>query len=227
MTKDSKKTSSISSIVRSIVSNDIFLSTAIRNNYANLSSISRLLKPHVETRLGLKISEDAILSSLKRMITTRSSYEQDIFEALANSSVQLSTGLIKIVTRTSSMKHISELLHSLNVFDSIFFSVGTDYITMIMEETKVKLLKEFNVYEIVDKRDKLGIISIRSTPKMLTTPGFLMYLYEKLATSGINVEETTNSYTDTIVVVSESQLDASFHAIMELIEYGRLRMNMK
>jgi aspartokinase len=186
-----------------------------------------LLKPHVETRLGLKISEDAILSSLKRMITTRSSYEQDIFEALANSSVQLSTGLIKIVTRTSSMKHISELLHSLNVFDSIFFSVGTDYITMIMEETKVKLLKEFNVYEIVDKRDKLGIISIRSTPKMLTTPGFLMYIYEKLATSGINVEETTNSYTDTIVVVSESQLDASFHAIMELIEYGRLRMNMK
>ena len=54
-----------------------------------------------------------------------------------------------------------------------------------------------------------------------------MYIYEKLATSGINVEETTNSYTDTIVVVSESQLDASFHAIMELIEYGRLRMNMK
>lgn len=227
MTKEAKKISSVSSIVRSIVSNDIFVNTAIRNDYANLSSISRLLRPYIEARLGSRISEDAILSSLKRMVTTHSSYEKDIFEALANSSVQLSTGLIKIVTRTSSMKHISELLHSLNAFDSMFFSVGTDYVTMIMEETKVKLLKEFNVHEIVDRRDKLGIISIRSTPKMLITPGFLMYIYEKLATSGINVEETTNSYTDTIVVVSENQLDASFHAIMELIEYGRLRINMK
>jgi len=224
LTRKVQTRNSVSAIVREIVSNDIFINTAIRNDYANLSSVTRILRPYVAERFGTDFSENAILSALKRFVSYKMSYEQDIFDVLANSTLQLSSGIVKVVTRTSSLKHITEIFASFPLLDSIYFSVGADYITIVLEEEKLQILKSLRAYEIVDSKNKLGIISIRSTTKMLRTPGFLMYVYEKLASNGVNVEETTNSYTDTIIVVDEKQLDLSFHALIKLIEYAKMRV---
>ncbi len=227
MTRKVQEGRSISSVVKELVSNDIFINTAIRNDYANLSSVTRILKPYITERFGPDFSTDAILSALKRIVLDVSTYEEDILEVLAGSTVRLSSGIVKFVTRISSLKHISEILASFPLPDSIYFSVGSEYITIILDVGKIQMFKELRAYEIVETKNGLGIISIRSTEKMLRTPGFLMYIYEKLASNGINVEETTNSYTDTIVVVSLKQLDQAFHALIELIEYAKMRTGIR
>ncbi|EQB68120.1 MAG: hypothetical protein AMDU5_GPLC00017G0083 [Thermoplasmatales archaeon Gpl] len=74
---------------------------------------------------------------------------------------------------------------------------------------------------IVDRKTGLAVIIVKSPVSMIETPGYLMSLYSKLAFSGINVEETTNSYTDAIIVVSERDSSEAFMAIHDLIQYAR------
>ena len=48
-----------------------------------------------------------------------------------------------------------------------------------------------------------------------------MSLYSKLAFTGINIEETTNSYTDAIIVVRESDASEAFMSLLDLINFAK------
>ena len=212
---------SINGLVKNMVTNDIFLATSLNRGYVNLSAVARDLKPTIEMRLGQDVNTEAIISALKRNRDTSRKYDNRVLESMAQTSVQMLTSVTKFVLPVNKNERVFREMYELKMPGAVYISTGTEFTTFIVEDRNLGSFSEIIRRGIVDRKTGLAVIIVKSPVSMIETPGYLMSLYSKLAFSGINVEETTNSYTDAIIVVSERDSSEAFMAIHDLIQYAR------
>ena len=217
---------SINKIVKNFVTNDIFLATSLNKGYVNLSAVARDLVPVIEARLGEKVNIEAVISALKRNREGTRRSDGKVFSVLSETSVQLLTSVTKIVIPVKENEKIFKNVIDIRPTGALYISTGSEFTTLIIESRNLPAVSKMLRRGIIDKRTDLAVIIIKAPVSLLETSGFLMSLYSKLAFTGINIEETTNSYTDTIIVVKESDASDAFMSLLDLINFAKSQSKM-
>lgn len=212
---------SINKIVRNLVTNDVFLATSLKRGYINLSAVARDLKPRIEANIGEKINSEAIISALKRNRDLSRKFDSVVLEALSQTSLQMITAITKYVVPSAMSARILRESVERNGSDPVYISTGSEYTTILMEDRKIDSFPDSMHHNVIDRKAGLAVIVLKSPVSIMDAPGFLMSIYSKLAFSGINIEETTNSYTDSIIIVKEGDSGDAFDSILELISYAK------
>ncbi len=217
---------SINKIVKNFVTNDIFLATSLNKGYVNLSAVARDLVPVIEARLGEKVNIEAVISALKRNREGTRRSDGKVFSVLSETSVQLLTSVTKIVIPVKENEKIFKNVIDIRPTGALYISTGSEFTTLIIESRNLPAVSKMLRRGIIDKRTDLAVIIIKAPVSLLETSGFLMSLYSKLAFTGINIEETTNSYTDAIIVVNESDASDAFMSLLDLINFAKSQSKM-
>ncbi len=217
---------SINKIVKNFVTNDIFLATSLYKGYVNLSAVARDLVPVIEAKLGEKVNIEAVISALKRNREASRRSDSKVFNVLSETSVQLLTSVAKVVIPVKENEKIFKNVVDIKPTGALYISTGSEFTTLIIENRNLPAVLTMLRRGIIDKRTDLAVIIIKAPVSLLETAGFLMSLYSKLAFTGINIEETTNSYTDAIIVVKESDAGDAFMSLIELINFAKSQQKM-
>jgi hypothetical protein len=69
----------------------------------------------------------------------------------------------------------------------------------------------------IEIKTGLSLITIHSTKEIIETPGVINIIYQTLADNGINIEDTTSSYMDTLLLVSNKDAGKAFNVLNDLI----------
>jgi hypothetical protein len=217
---------SINKMVKNFVTNDIFLATSLYKGYVNLSAVARDLVPVIEAKLGEKVNIEAVISALKRNREASRRSDSKVFNVLSETSVQLLTSVAKVVIPVKENEKIFKNVVDIKPTGALYISTGSEFTTLIIENRNLPAVLTMLRRGIIDKRTDLAVIIIKAPVSLLETAGFLMSLYSKLAFTGINIEETTNSYTDAIIVVKESDAGDAFMSLIELINFAKSQQKM-
>lgn len=212
---------SVNKIIKNMVLNDVFLATSLNRGYTNLSAVARDLRPGIERRIGESVNLEAIISALKRNRDLSRKFDRRVLEALAQTSIQLVTSVTKFVIPANRNERILKWAYDMKLPGTIYISTSSEFTTLILEDRNLSTFSEGLKRGVLDKKSGLAVLVLKSPRSILDVPGFLMSVYSKLAFAGINIEETTNSYTDAIIVVREDESGEAFNAIRELIEFSR------
>ena len=212
---------SVNKIVKNLVTNDVFLATSLNRGYVNLSAVARDLRPRIEERIGEDVNEEGIISALKRNRDFSRKFDTRVLGALAQTSLQMLTGITKFVIPANRNERVIRGTYDLKLPGSVYISTGPEFTTIVVEDRNLHTFSDIIRRGVVNRKSGLAVIILKSPVSIIDAPGFLMSIYSKLAFSGINIEETTNSYTDAIIIVNEQDVGDAFSALHELIEFAK------
>jgi aspartokinase len=219
---------SITGYVREIVSNDIYLQAAMRGGYSNYSAVARMIKPMVDKKVGYDVGYQSIVTALKRFKPNIPQVNKNVIMVLADSNISVKTGVAKITvekTRAIMIRFtdfIRKYIHSI-----IHISLGTSAITIIMDEDLSEEAFDFlGKASSLEFKKGLAAISVTSPPDITDVPGCAISIYEKLFSSGVNIEDTTSSYTDTVILVKSEDVGRAFETLNSLINESKRAMKI-
>jgi hypothetical protein len=214
---------SISKIVQNLIDGDLSLQDALQRDYGNYSAVARLLKPKVEEILGRQIKLESLITSVKR---ARAGYKPllgRIAKVVAGSVINIRTDVAKVSVEKTK-RNLEKIRKTLVDFPEEFFQVieGMSAITLVFDQ---KLFEEicsvFREKDVLDKKQSLAIIIIRSPDEIIGTPGCVLAFYNTVSRRHINIEETMSCFTDTIIVLGMEDVSKAFTALTDLIREAR------
>lgn len=211
---------SINKIVKNLVTNDVFLATSLKRGYINLSAVARDLRPRIEAWIGDTVNEDAIVSALKRNRDVSRKFDSTVMEALSQTSIHMITGITKVVIHSGNTITLRESMGR-DSNEPIYITTGSEFTTIIAEDRRMDDFENLLRKGVISRKSGLALLVLKCPVSIMDAPGFLMSIYSKLAFSGINIEETTNSYTDSLIIVSEQESGEAYGSILELIDFAK------
>jgi aspartokinase len=196
---------------------------ALYRNYANLSALARLLKDELLKKYDRDASLEAITSALKRSRKKVASFYDKIYPIIARSSISVRTNVAKLsIARVGRATEMA--LNVLKGFEESFIHISESLttITLIFDESVLEMIRfEMKGLKILEERTGLAAITVHSPKEIVTTPGCALTIYWTLAKAGVNIEDTTSCYTDTIIVVDMNDVERAFGALTHLVSYSR------
>ena len=165
---------SISSIVTEVIDNDLSIQDSLNRDYANISSIARLIQPQLENELNRSLNLDAIITAIKRSKTSYSINSPEILSIISNSAISLRTDVAKIVVAKSktAISRITKIIDLSKEDSFIHISGGSSVITIILDSKVAnKIVTMFNSDEIIGSKEDLAVIMVQSPEEIIYTPG--------------------------------------------------------
>jgi len=214
---------SISRTVQALIDNDLSLQDALQRNYGNYSAIARMLKPKVKEILGQDAKLESIITSVKRAKTGYKLLRGKITTIVARSVIHIRTDAAK-VSIDKTRGNLEKVRKTLADFQGEFFQVieGMSAVTLIFDQVMFdKICAMFREKDILDKKQNLATIIIRSPAEIIDTAGCVMAFYNTVSRRHINIEETMSCFTDTIITLNMEDVSKAFQAISDLISEAR------
>jgi hypothetical protein len=214
---------SISKIVKTLIERDVSMKEAIHKGYGNYSAIARILKPKIDDVLDKNVNLESIITAIKRTKIDYISVHENIMKIVARSVINIRTDVSKISIE-KTRKNLETIRKSIANLSEEFVHVieGTSAITLIFDQ---KLFDDitflFPDTEILDKKQNLAEIIIRSPIGLIGTYGCLFTFVNAISRRGMNIEETMSCYTDTIIVLAMKDVGKAFSALTDLISDAR------
>ena len=213
----------ISSVVENYIKNKPFLSTALSEGIINLTSLSRRIKPEIESVLKKQIRSGAIVMALKR---------------ISNSLEFVSTHkILKVLKNIGDITVRSNLIdYSFKVSDSLlscqakflskienpqlFFYTSSRGVTesniIISNEMKEKMEAYFEKEILIKKTDNLSSISIKLPVENVSIPGIYYFIFQKMSWEGINIIEVISTSNEFTIVLDDKNVNDAFKIIKNL-----------
>jgi len=214
---------SISRTVQALIDNDLSLQDALQRNYGNYSAIARMLKPKVKEILGQDVKLESIITSVKRAKTGYKLLRGKITTVVARSVINIRTDVAKLsIDKTRG--NLEKVRKTLADFQGEFFHVieGMSAVTLIFDQVMFdKICAMFREKDILDKKQNLATIIIRSPDEIIDTAGCVMAFYNTVSRRHINIEETMSCFTDTIITLNMEDVSKAFQALTDLISEAR------
>ncbi|MEM0075343.1 MAG: hypothetical protein QXR69_03515 [Conexivisphaerales archaeon] len=214
---------SIARLVRDSVQIDVTLQDAIYRDIANLSAVAREILPFIQKGVGHKVSQESIISALKRMRKSGNPLSNSIRQVIARSSVSVRTDVAKFVV-DRSRDTLEAVLRAISSYPEAFIHMAesTSGITAIVDEKFLdNIMAKLKGLRLLERKGSLASITIHSPKEIIDTPGCILTIYSQVSRSGINIQDTTSSYTDTIIVVDMKDSGRAFESLTELISLCR------
>lgn len=214
---------SISKIVQNLIDEDLSLQDALQRDYGNYSAIARLLQPKVKENLGQNVKLESIITSVKRARANHKPLWGKITKVVAGSVINIRTDMAKVSVEKTK-ENLDKIRKSLAGFSGEFFQVleGISAITLVFDQKLFdKVCSMFWEKDVLDKKQNLATIIIRSPDEIIDTPGCVLAFYNKVSMRQINMEETMSCFTDTIIVLAMEDVSKAFAALTDLIAEAR------
>jgi hypothetical protein len=180
----------------------------------NLSALARKIVKETDVA-----SEDAALIACRRYIVPPGyrARESAVKAVLRKSKLEIHSKVAIITVRPSYdvMKELGRVTAKYFEAGRLFRIVqGSHGVTLICDDATVE-----EMLDILSRRDVIqmtrGLVemSVTSPEDIAETPGVISYLLAALAGEGINLNEAMSCHTDTIFLVSESDMMPAFQAL--------------
>lgn len=213
----------ISAVVEQYIKKKPFLQTALAQGIINLTSLSRQVKPEIETQLGKEVRNGAIVMALKRLsddLEFRATHRiikvlKNIGEITVRSSLTDYTFLLS----DSILENQRKLLEAVNKNKDVFYtsSRGVNEMNIVVSNSLNKEVETlFQAEKLTQKAENLSSITVKLPAENVSVPGIYYFIFQRLAWEGIvlfEVISTTNEFT---ILVNDEQVDIAFSVIKDL-----------
>jgi aspartokinase len=213
----------ISHIVKKQIESRAMLYEALANEVVSYAALAEYLKPHVESELGRKAKEPAIVMAIRRYAEQISRKEHVKIPFRFDSEIIMKTGLVDVTfARSSSLPAKLK-----RIFDLVDYGRG-ETINMIHGnyETTIILNKKYSsrLIAILEgeklvnmERDAVSF-TMTFSKDFMHTPGILSKATRKLQWEDINILESISTATELIFIVSKKDTIKTYDALQQLIE---------
>jgi hypothetical protein len=214
---------SISKTVQNIIDEDLSLQDALQRDYANYSAIARMIIPKIKETVNDDVNLESVITSVKRAKTNYTILQGKITNVVAGSDLNIRTDMGKVsVEKTKETQE--KIRKSLTTFQGDFLQIieGNTIVTLISDLNSFnKISSIFPSKDVIDKKQSLATIIIRSPDEITATPGCVQAFYNAISRRHINIEETMSCYTETIIVLAMEDVSKAFAALTDLITQAR------
>lgn len=214
---------SISTLVTEMIDEDLSIQDAMQRRYANITAISRLLKPRLEETLGKKVKIQAVITAAKRVKPRYAVNSEEILKVVSESLVTVRTDVAKLVVERTK-RAVQMVARALAEYEEEFIHIagGPTALTIILDRKVADEVRGlFRGDEIVDDRRNLAAITVQSPKEIVETPGCAITFYNQVSRRHINIEDTSSCHTDTIIVVGMDEAGRAFTALSDIISSTR------
>jgi hypothetical protein len=216
---------SISKTVQTLIDEDLSLQDALQRDYANYSAIARMLIPKIKETENEEINIESVITSVKRAKTNYTILQGKITQVVAESDLNIRTDMAKVSVEKTK-KTQEKIRKALGTFSGDFLQVleGNTIITIISDLNSFdKISTIFTKKEVIDQKQDLATIIIRSPDQITSTPGCVQAFYNAISRRHINIEETMSCYTETIIVLAMENVSKAFAALTDIITQARTK----
>ncbi|MEM0371586.1 MAG: ACT domain-containing protein [Ignisphaera sp.] len=219
--------SSISHIVKEIVSSDPSTFQCILNDIVNYTKLSKKLKPLVSEAIGHDVSVDTIKMALirfaEKIFKEFNILKRDVAQVLAKSSIEIRTGITIVTIRNAAFSRIAQYIPLLSTRSRFLAIMQSILVTTVIldNESSEEIISRLNKDDIMNIQRDYSAIVIVSPIEIMYTPGVLSYITNILALNGINIVHIESCYTDTIIVVSREDLIKAFQVLSKHIDISK------
>ncbi|MDG6900714.1 MAG: ACT domain-containing protein [Nitrososphaerota archaeon] len=216
------KAASVNRAVREEVDSDFAVQDSLARDYANLSSLSRMLVPKVARRMKVRakdVHEVGVASALKRLRGAYLAGAPSVAKVIGGSIVNVRTHVSRLsVEKTRrTMQAVSSLLGEYQE-DFIQVSESISSITLIFDQRLYRRVRRALAGgEVLQEGEECAAITVHSPHAIIHTPGCVSAFFDQLSRKNVNVEDTVSCYTDTIMVVTIKDASRAFEALTELV----------
>jgi len=214
---------SISKTVQSLIDEDLSLQDALQRDYGNYSAIARMLLSKVKEAVNHDVNLESVITSVKRAKANYTILQGKITRVVAGSVLNIRTDMAK-VSVDKTRKNLEKIRKTLAVFSGEFLQVieGNSVVTLISDLNSFnKISAIFAKNDVIDQKQNLATVIIRSPDDIIDTPGCVQAFYNAVSRRHINIEETMSCYTETIIVLAMEDVSKAFAALTELITEAR------
>jgi hypothetical protein len=214
---------SISKTVQNLIDEDLSLQDALQRDYGNYSAIARMLMPKVKEAVNSDVNLESVITSVKRAKANYTILQGKITRVVAGSVLTIRTDMAK-VSVDKTKQTLEKIRKSLATFSGEFLQVieGNSVVTLISDLYSFhKINGIFDKDDVIDQKQSLATVIIRSPDDITSTPGCVQAFYNAVSRRHINIEETMSCYTETIIVLAMEDVSKAFAALTELITEAR------
>ncbi|MFH1222137.1 MAG: ACT domain-containing protein [Candidatus Micrarchaeota archaeon] len=194
----------VSELVWLYVKRRPYLREVLRTQVVNYSALARKLALEI---FGRKRNETAVKAALirtaARLSKIDSSLEEKVMYVLRSSSLTITSKVAVVVSRAQLEKTTP-----------LSFAKSRDYITYIIPEANLKEIKKAKA--VLKTESTLNLITVHSKEEIEETPGVIAMILDSLSAEGVNVVEFISCYTDTLLVVKESDTAKAYEVLSAL-----------
>ena len=214
---------SISKTVQTLIDEDLSLQDALQRDYGNYSAIARMLMPKVKEAVNHDVNLESVITSVKRAKANYTILQGKITRVVAGSVLNIRTDMAKVSVEKTK-KNLEKIRKSLATFSGEFLQVieGNSVVTLISDLNAFnKISSIFTKKDVIDQKQNLATVIIRSPDEITFTPGCVQAFYNAVSRRHINIEETMSCYTETIIVLAMEDVSKAFAALTDLITEAR------
>jgi len=218
---------SISKTVQNLIDEDLSLQDALQRDYGNYSAIARMLMPKVKEAVNSDVNLESVITSVKRAKANYTILQGKITRVVAGSVLNIRTDMAK-VSVDKTKRNLEKIRKSLASFSGEFLQIieGNSVVTLISDLNSFnKISSIFAKKDVIDQKQNLATVIIRSPDEITSTPGCVQAFYNAVSRRHINIEETMSCYTETIIVLAMEDVSKAFAALTDLITEARRKTN--
>ncbi len=191
----------------------------ISKDLINYSSLAR----QIMKDLGIK-NEEAVMIACRRYAVklAKRDHEREILKILASSRLEVKTKVCSVTAKNdwTVLQRLEAVFQKLINEKAIMQVIqGAQAITVIADESlKNEVVNAVGRENVLKVRQDLVEITVKSPALITETSGVFAFLASNLAENNVNVVETVSCYTDTIFIVSESDMITGYSILTKVIE---------
>ena len=211
-------TVNLTKITESFIDGHPSIRDCVRKKLVNYSALSRqILKSS-----GLPQEHfDAVLIAARRYyrkVARQSAAEDDIVSLLSRSRVEVKTKVaVVVVEQLGYGDDFLAIEKKARKRRDVFYAIeGSEAITVVVAMDLLQDVRQYFRSGIIRVWENVALVAIRSAAgKQDTTPGFLAFISSKLGQQGINILEFMSCWSETLLVVEESDVPRVLEAVRQ------------
>ncbi|RLG17734.1 hypothetical protein DRN75_03345 [Nanoarchaeota archaeon] len=227
--KELKKKKSISKAVEEILDSRPFIKDVFKINAVNYSGLARYLIPILQKRLEKrKINIEGVIMAIRRYAEKIKGIPVSIklLEALVKCDLRLKGNIVDFTLKRSSYNYetILEVYKKIKweEGDIIYIYQSLTEIAVILDKKNTDLIsKKVAESEIIHKEENLAMITLKTPPEIVESPGVFYYLLGLIASEGISLVDIISTYTELVLIVKEEDGAKTYNILFDAIKKAR------
>ena len=213
----------ISSVVEQYIKSKPFLLNSLSQGIINLTSLSRIMMPELQSHLGKEVKQGAIVMALKRLseeLDFKINYKiSKVLKNIGEITVRSSLTDYTFVISDTLLENQARLLAEINKVHDIFYtsSRGVNETNIVVSASIDSIIDTiFRSEKLTHKIEDLSSITVKLPQENISTPGVYYYIFQRLAWEGIIIHEVVSTTNEFTIIVSDDQIDIAFKVIKDL-----------
>ena len=213
----------ISAVVENYIKKKPFLQSALAQGIINLTSLSRIVKPEIETELGKDVRNGAIVMALKRLsddLEFRATHKIiKVLKNIGEITVRSNLSDYTFLSSETILAKQAKLLETVNNNQDIFYtsSRGVNEINIVISNSLDQTVETLFEHErLTQKAENLSSVTVKLPAENVSVPGIYYFIFQRLAWEGIVLYEVISTTNEFTILVNDDQVDVAFKTIKDL-----------